>query len=112
MNKEIINKMKEEIKEIFKEGIDLDKLNDLKVEYLGKSGKITELSKMMKEIPNEEKKEFGKALNEIRDEFTKLYEDIKNKLETEAINEKLAEEKIDITMPATEIKNGAPNILE
>ena len=67
---------------------------------------------MMKEIPNEEKKEFGKALNEIRDEFTKLYEDIKNKLETEAINEKLAEEKIDITMPATEIKNGAPNILE
>ena len=112
MNKEIINKMKEEIKEIFKEGIDLDKLNDLKVEYLGKSGKITELSKMMKEIPNEEKKEFGKALNEIRDEFTKLYEDIKNKLETEAINKKLAEEKIDITMPATEIKNGAPNILE
>lgn len=112
MNKEIINKMKEEIKEIFKEGIDLDKLNDLKVEYLGKSGKITELSKMMKEIPNEEKKEFGKALNEIRDEFTKLYEDIKNKLETKAINEKLAEEKIDITMPATEIKNGAPNILE
>ena len=67
---------------------------------------------MMKEIPNEEKKEFGKALNEIRDEFTKLYEDIKNKLETEAINKKLAEEKIDITMPATEIKNGAPNILE
>ncbi len=112
MNKEIINKMKEEIKEIFKEGIDLDKLNDLKVEYLGKNGKITELSKMMKEIPNEEKKEFGKALNEIRDEFTKLYEDIKNKLETEAINKKLAEEKIDITMPATEIKNGAPNILE
>ena len=88
MNKEIINKMKEEIKEIFKEGIDLDKLNDLKVEYLGKNGKITELSKMMKEIPNEEKKEFGKALNEIRDEFTKLYEDIKNKLETEAINKK------------------------
>ena len=112
MNKEIINKMKEEIKEIFEEGINLDKLNDLKVEYLGKNGKITELSKMMKEIPNEEKKEFGKALNEIRDEFTKLYEDIKNKLETEAINKKLAEEKIDITMPATEIKNGAPNILE
>ena len=112
MNKEIINKMKEEIKEIFEEGINLDKLNDLKVEYLGKNGKITELSKMIKEIPNEEKKEFGKALNEIRDEFTKLYEDIKNKLETEAINKKLAEEKIDITMPATEIKNGAPNILE
>ena len=112
MNNEIINKMIEEIKEIFEEGINLDKLNDLKVEYLGKNGKITELSKMMKEIPNEEKKEFGKALNEIRDEFTKLYEDIKNKLETEAINKKLAEEKIDITMPATEIKNGAPNILE
>ena len=39
MNKEIILKLKEEIKEIFKENIDIKKLNDLKVEYLGKSGK-------------------------------------------------------------------------
>ena len=112
MNKEIITTMKEEIKKLFAESIDLNKLNDLKVSYLGKSGKITELSKMMKDIPNEEKKEFGMLLNDLRNEFNELYETTKNNLEEEAINQKLASEKIDITMPATHIVNGAPNILE
>lgn len=112
MNKEIITNMKEEIKKLFTESIDLNKLNDLKVSYLGKSGKITELSKMMKDIPNEEKKEFGMLLNDLRNEFNELYETTKNNLEEEAINQKLASEKIDITMPATHIVNGAPNILE
>ena len=37
---------------------DLKELNDLKVEYLGKKGKITELNQMIKDIPNEEKKEY------------------------------------------------------
>lgn len=112
MNKEIITNMKEEIKKLFAESLDLNKLNDLKVSYLGKSGKITELSKMMKDIPNEEKKEFGMLLNDLRNEFNELYETTKNNLEEEAINQKLASEKIDITMPATHIVNGAPNILE
>lgn len=112
MNKEIITTMKEEIKKLFTESLDLNKLNDLKVSYLGKSGKITELSKMMKDIPNEEKKEFGMLLNDLRNEFNELYETTKNNLEEEAINQKLASEKIDITMPATHIVNGAPNILE
>ena len=112
MNKETILKLKEEIKEIFKENIDIKKLNDLKVEYLGKSGKITELSKGMKEVPNEEKKEFGMLLNELRIEFNNLFEEYKEKLETEELNKKLASEEIDITMPATKIPVGAPNILE
>jgi len=112
MNKEIIINLKEEIKNIFKENIDIKKLNDLKVEYLGKSGKITELSKNMKDVPNEEKKEFGMLLNELRIEFNDKYEEYKIKLETEALNKKLSSEKIDVTLPATKIPVGAPNILE
>ena len=112
MNKEIITNMKEELQKLFAEELTLNKLNDLKVEYLGKSGKITELSKMMKDIPNEEKKDFGMLLNELRTEFNNLYEKTKTALETAEINRKLAEEKIDITMPATPVLNGAPNILE
>lgn len=112
MNKEIINNLKEEIEKIFEEELTIQKLNDLKVEYLGKTGKITELSKKMKDIPNEEKKDFGLLLNELREKFNSLYEKNKNFLETAEINKKLAKEKIDITMPATNIENGSPNILE
>jgi len=112
MNKETILKLKEEISKIFENNIDIKKLNDLKVEYLGKSGKITELSKSMKDVPNEEKKEFGMLLNELRVEFTNKFDEYKEKLETEELNKKLASEKIDVTLPSTKIPVGAPNILE
>lgn len=112
MNKEIIIKMKEDIKKIFEDNLDLQKLNNLKVEYLGKSGRITELSKMMKDLPNEEKKDFGMLLNELRTKFNNLYEEYKNNLETKLLNEKLSSEKIDVTLPGTKINFGAPNILE
>ena len=112
MNKENILKMKEEINNLFDDSIDIKKLNDLKVEYLGKSGKITELSKGMKDIPNEDKKEFGMLLNDLRETFNNNYENYKEKIETAALNQKLAKESIDVTLPATHIPTGAPNILE
>lgn len=112
MNKETINKMKEEINNIFKENIDIKRLNELKVEYLGKSGYITELSKGMKDVPNEEKKEYGMLLNELRELFNNNYDSCKEKLETEELNKKLASEEIDITLPGTKIPIGSPNILE
>ena len=112
MNKETILNMKEEISKLFLDNLDMKRLNDLKVEYLGKSGKITELSKGMKDIPNEEKKEFGMLLNELRVLFNNNYESYKEKIETEELNKKLASEEIDVTLPATNIKTGSPNILE
>ena len=91
---------------------DLRELNDLKVEYLGKKGKITELNQMIKDVPNEEKKEFGQRVNELRTMFNDFYEEKKNEFETAILNEKLAKEAIDISLPATKISQGAPNILE
>ena len=39
----------------------LEKLNELKVLYMGKKGIITELSNDIKDIPNSEKREYGKT---------------------------------------------------
>ena len=91
---------------------DLKELNELKVEYLGKKGKITELNQMIREVPNEEKREFGQKVNELRTMFNDFYEEKKTAFETAIINEKLANEAIDITLPATKISQGSPNILE
>ena len=112
MNKETIKKLEKEITELFQKDLDIKKLNDLKVEYLGKSGKITELSKGMKDIPNEEKKEYGLLLNKLRDLFNTSFDEFKEKLELAELNKKLASEEIDVTLPATKIPTGAPNILE
>ena len=90
----------------------LEKLNDLKVDFLGKKGIITEYQSMIKDIPNEEKKEFGMKVNEVRSLFNTKYDEIKNRLENEIINKKLEEEAIDITLPSTKINIGSANILE
>ena len=90
----------------------LNELNDLKVKYLGKKGMITELNSEIKNIPNEEKKEFGQKVNELRNGFNEFYEEKKNFFEEEILNAKLANEAIDISLPAVKITNGAPNILE
>ena len=107
-----INELKKKIENVFEEELSLEKLNDLKVEYLGKKGYITELNSCIKDLPNEEKKEFGKNVNELRNLFNTKYEELKNRLEVEAINKKLESERIDITLPATKVMIGAPNILE
>ena len=91
---------------------DLKSLNDLKVKYLGKKGLITELNQEIKNVPNEEKKEFGMKVNEVRTLFNDFYDEMKQKLEEDALNEKLSKESIDISLPATKLITGAPNILE
>ncbi len=107
-----VNAIKKEYEEK-KSGITSIKiLNDVRVEYLGKQGKITELSKMMKDVPNDQKKEFGMLVNEVRSFVTESLDEIKEKLEKEALNKKLESEKIDITLPGTKVPSGSANILE
>ncbi len=112
MQKEQIENLKNELKTAFNDINTLNELENKKVEYMGKNGKITLLGGMIKDIPNEEKKEFGMNLNELKNIFNENYDKIKKELEERIINEKLAKEAVDVSLPGTKINNGAPNILE
>ena len=87
-------------------------LLNIKALYLGKSGIITNLSLKMKEIPNEEKKEYGKFLNDIKQEVLEKFDCLMKEIEKRELQEKLKNESIDITLPAIKVKVGSPNILE
>lgn len=110
--KDKVNAIKKEYEEKKSSITSIKTLNDVRVEYLGKQGKITELSKMMKDVPNDQKKEFGMLVNEVRSFVTESLDEIKEKLEKEALNKKLESEKIDITLPGTKVPSGSANILE
>lgn len=75
----------------------------LRVEILGKSGKVTELFRYMKEVPAEEKGKVGQMLNGAKQEAEKL---ISNKeadiAQAELDKEINSAEKIDITLPCKE----------
>lgn len=90
----------------------LNELKELKIKYLGKKGLITELNSEIKNIKNEEKREFGQKVNALREEFTTYYEQTKAILEEKILNERLKTEAIDISLPSTKIVIGSPNILE
>ena len=110
--KDKVNAIKKEYEEKISGITSIKTLNDVRVEYLGKQGKITELSKMMKDVPNDQKKEFGMLVNEVRSFVTESLDEIKEKLEKDALNKKLESEKIDITLPGTKVPSGTANILE
>ena len=100
---EIMNKIKERIDSVN----NLNDLNNVKVEYLGKTGVITNIQSKIKEIPNEEKKEYGMKVNEVRNLFNEFYETKKCEYEAALLNEKLSKEAIDITLPSKRVKRGS-----
>ncbi len=108
--KEKVELLCSEIKESIAKAKTVNELNNLKVEYMGKKGIITELQSGIKDATD--KKEYGMQVNTVRTTFNENYEDKLQELNTLEINKKLEKEKIDITLPATSIKTGAPNILE
>lgn len=74
-----------------------DVLN-LKAEYVGKTGIVSELLKSLKDMNPEERKAFGPKANELKDFIQDQATIQLSKIEVEEINKKLAEERIDTTL--------------
>jgi phenylalanyl-tRNA synthetase alpha chain len=110
--KEKVEELKDKILKELNEVSSLKEVNELKVTYLGKKGPVSELSTHLKELPNEEKKEFGMLLNNLKNDLSSKFDEKIKYYEEQELKEKLESEQIDITLPSTKIPVGAPNILE
>lgn len=82
-------------------GIENDEqLNLLRVEFLGKNGKLTEALKLIKDVPANEKKNYGEAVNKLKVSIESKLEEIKNGIARKILQEKLDNtKKIDLTIP-------------
>lgn len=85
----------------------LKELDDLRVAVLGKSGEITLALKELGKVAPEERKERGQVLNQMRERFTAAIEERKAALVAAEEAEKLASEKIDISLPPRPSEKGA-----
>ena len=83
-----------------------DELQNLKTEYFGKNGKITIQFKKIASLGEDEKKEFASSLNKLKENLSKQIEKKNLELETKEVNEKLKDEKIDITLPIRPFNKG------
>ncbi len=105
--KEKIDLIINELKMKFENIKSMQELNELKVAYLGKKGIITELNTGIKDVPNEQKKEYGMEVNRARVFFNDTYAIIQEKLEKELINKRLEKETIDISLPSNKNIRGS-----
>lgn len=78
---------------------DLNVLDQVRVRYLGKKGHLTEILKQLKDIAPEERPRAGQAINQAKQSLQEIIEKRKQELEASEVNERLAKETLDITLP-------------
>ncbi len=105
--KERLQELRQEALEKISQATDLKQLNDVRVAYLGKKGPITEVLRGMGSLSAEERPVIGALANEVREEISTQLEARKAELEEEAIQKKLAEESIDVTLPGRPVNHGS-----
>ena len=98
--------MKEQLKAISGAAADalrradkLEKLEELRIQFLGKKGELTAVMKGMGKLSAEERPVIGQLANEVRSRIEQALEEKKNALEAELQNAKMKRERLDVTMP-------------
>ena len=99
--------MKEKLEQIKAEAIRqinesdaLDRLNDVRVNFLGKKGELTAVLKSMKDVAPEERPKVGQMVNEAREEIERVMDEAKTRMERRIREAKMKAEVIDVTLPA------------
>ena len=83
-----------------------DDLQKIKTEFFGKNGEITQQFKSLGSFDQERRKEFASNLNKIKDDLILQLERKNLEIETYEINEKLKNEKVDVTLPIRPDRQG------
>ena len=86
---------------------DLKLLDDVRVNYLGKKGKLTQQLKRIGSLPPELKPGFGKWVNLAKAEVQKQITARKDALEQAQLDSRLAEESIDVSLPGRHVPGGS-----
>ena len=92
----ILKSFKEDIKKV----VTYDDLEKIRVEYLSKKGHIPQIMPMLREVPNEQKKEIGQLVNSVKNQIEDELKNTKQMLDMKEIEKNISNsEKIDITLP-------------
>jgi len=91
----------------------LDKLNEVRVSFLGKKGELTEVLKGMKDVAPEERPQVGQIVNETRAVIEELLENAKKEISSKMRELQMKAEVIDVTLPAQKnnVGHSHPNTL-
>ncbi len=98
--KEKLEQIKQEAIRKIKEADVPEKLNDVRVEYLGKKGALTAVLKSMKDVAPEDRPKVGQMVNDVKSEVEGILEDALKTMERKMRELQMKAEVIDVTLPA------------
>lgn len=88
---------------------DLRALDEVRVGWLGKKGRLTAELKNLGQLPPEVRREAGQAVNELKRELSGRLETRKAELERAELDRRLATETLDVTLPGRAVDPGGPH---
>lgn len=103
---ENVVKLREKIVEKISKALTKEDIEAIKNYHLSKKGDFSQLMLKMRELSNEEKPVYGKFVNEARELIESLISERLEKLKEVALNLKIENEKIDVTIPGDKITLG------
>lgn len=86
-----------------------DDLNNVRAKYLSKKSKLNSVMQLFKTLTKEEKIELGKTVNEVKTFIENELKVKQDELENQKMIETLEKDKIDITLPGSNLLTGAKN---
>ncbi len=102
--------MLEDIKQsaikLIKEAESIENLQKIKVQYFGKSGIVTAEMKKLGSITQEARKELGQKINQVKAQIESEINSKTHALYEQELNQRLARERLDLTIPSVSIKKG------
>lgn len=101
-----IDDLIEQAKNRVQQATDLPSLDAVRVEYLGKKGKLTAMLKGLSELIAEERKSAGQRINDAKRDLQSRIEDRLESLEVELLEAQLQRESVDVTLPGRGLPTG------
>ncbi len=77
----------------------LEQLDQIRVQYLGKKGEVTELMKSLQTASAEERPALGQQINQIKQRLLDVIQEKKHVLASAKMTQRLSQEVIDVTLP-------------
>ncbi len=84
----------------------VSEIESIRVDILGKKGKLTNILKQMGKLSPQERPQVGKLANEVRDKLEQLIQNKLLQIKSKELQEQLQKEKIDVTLPGKTFKLG------
>lgn len=106
MEKEI-EQLRQEAAQAIKQAVNnLGDLNDIRVKYLGKKGELTAMLRGLGQLSKEDRPRIGQIVNDARQQLEQLIAEKNEELREAELSKRLAEEKIDVTLPGRRAPRG------